>query len=87
MKFRLPCQFQRIFILPNFVFVLINERYRILILASESCHRGGSLGAVVPSGSFLFEYGSVAYQIDGDDEQNRTQVIFFHPRVELVTLG
>ena len=44
MRFRLPCQFQRIFILQNFVFVLINERYRILILSSESCHRGGSLG-------------------------------------------
>ena len=44
MKFRLPCQFQRIFILPNFVFVLINERYRFLILSSESCPRGGSLG-------------------------------------------
>ena len=44
MKFRLPCQFQWIFILPNFVFVLINERYRILIVSSESCHGVGSLG-------------------------------------------
>ena len=35
---------------------------------------------------FFFKHGHVAYQIDGDDEQNKMQVIF-HPRVKLVTLG
>ena len=35
----------------------------------------GALG--VPRGSklFFFKHGHVAYQIDGDDEQNRMQVI------------
>ena len=44
----------------------------------------GALG--VPMGSFFFKHGHVAYQIDGDYEQNRMQVTF-HPRVKLVTLG
>ena len=37
----------------------------------------GALG--VPKGSkifFFFKYGHVAYQIDGDDKQNRMQVTF-----------
>ena len=37
----------------------------------------GPLG--VPRGSqkfFFFKHGHVVYQIDGDDEQNRMQVIF-----------
>ena len=33
-----------------------------------------------------FKHCHVAYQIDGDDKQNRMQVNF-HPRVKLVTLG
>ena len=45
----------------------------------------GALG--VPRGSNnFFSNGHVAYQIDGDDEQNKMQEIF-HPRVKLVTLG
>ena len=34
----------------------------------------GALG--VPRGSFFLKHGDVAYQIDGDDEQNRMQVAF-----------
>ena len=34
-----------------------------------------------PGGNF-FKHGHMAYQIDGDDEQNRMQV---NPRVKLVT--
>ena len=34
----------------------------------------GALG--VPRGSFFFKHGHVAYQIDGDDKQNRMQVTF-----------
>ena len=30
----------------------------------------------VPSGSFFIKHGHVAYQIDGDDKQNRMQVKF-----------
>ena len=30
----------------------------------------------LPRGSFFFKHGHVAYQIDGDDEQNRMQVTF-----------
>ena len=45
----------------------------------------GALG--VPRGSiFFFKHGHVAYQIEGDDEQNRMQVAYY-PRVKLVTLG
>ena len=45
----------------------------------------GALG--VPRGSnYFFKHCHVAYQIDGDDEQNRMQVNFHH-RVKLVTLG
>ena len=45
---------------------------------------GGGWGCL--GGHFFFKHGHVAYQIDGDDEQNRMQVNFY-PRVELVTLG
>ena len=39
--------------------------------------QGADLGMLrVPRGSkiYIFEYGHVAYQIDGDDEKNRMQV-------------
>ena len=36
----------------------------------------GALGAPKKSKQFFFKHGHVAYQIDGDDEQNRKQVIF-----------
>ena len=51
--------------------------------------QGWDLGAQgLPRGSkkIIFKHGHVAYQIDGDDEQNRMQEKF-HPRVKLVTLG
>ena len=51
----------------------------IFILSPGSCPRGRTLGALgVPRGSinFFFKHGHVAYQIDGDDEQNKMQVTF-----------
>ena len=44
---------------------------------------GGTGGA---QGLIFFKHGHVAYQIDGDDEQNKMQVNFY-PSVKLVTLG
>ena len=45
----------------------------------------GALG--YPGGqTFFFKHGHVAYQINGDDEQNKCQK-HLHPRVKLVTLG
>ena len=41
---------------------------------------------VCPYGHLFCKNGNVAYQIDGDDGQNRMQVKYFHPRVKLVTL-
>ena len=39
--------------------------------------QGSDLMALgVPRGHFFFKHGHVAYQIDGDDEQNRIQVNF-----------
>ena len=51
--------------------------------------KGSDFGALgVPRGQkkFFFQHGHVAYQIVGDDEQNRMQV-HFHPTVYMVTLG
>ena len=48
---------------------------RIFILLPGSCPRGGSLrrwGDKVFN--FFFKHGHVAYQVDGDDKQNRMQV-------------
>ena len=72
MKFRLPCQFQRIFILPNFVFGLINERYRILILSTESCHRGGSLGRCGAQW-VIFISNMVVWHIKSTEMTSRTE--------------
>ena len=52
---------------------------RILILSPRSCPRGGTLGHWgYPGGLtiFFFKHGHVAYQIDGNDEQNKMQVTF-----------
>ena len=52
---------------------------RIFILSLGSCPMGGTLGHwVCPGGQkfIFFKHGHVAYQIDGDDEQNRMQVKF-----------
>ena len=73
------------------MFVLTNERYKtyqtgFLILSPGSCPRGRTGGAEGAKKNFFFKHGHVAYQIKGDDEQNRMQVKF-HPRVKLVTLG
>ena len=51
----------------------------IFILLPGSCPRGGTLGRWGCPGvkkNFFFKHGHVVYQIDGDDEQNRTQVKF-----------
>ena len=65
--------------LPNFVFVLPkwkiqNISDRILIMLPWSCPRGQTKGC--QGGQKKFKHGHVAYQIDGDDEQNRMQVKF-----------
>ena len=72
----------KIFI-PNFVCVLTNERYKAYQTGFSFCHTGhdpgwdfGALG--VPRGvkKLFFKHGHVAYQINGDDEQNKMQVTF-----------
>ena len=76
----------KIFI-PNVVCVFTNDRYKTYQTGFLFCHTGhapgwdfGALG--VPRGggggtkSFFFKHGHVAYQIDGDDEQNKMQVTF-----------
>ena len=71
----------KIFI-PNFVCVLTNERYKLYQTEFLFCRLGhapgvglwGTGGAEVVI--FFFKHGHVAYQIDGDDEQNRMQVTF-----------
>ena len=68
----------KIFI-PNFVCVLTNVRYKTyqtgFSLSPGSCPRGGTLGYWgCPGYIFFFKHGHVAYQINGDDEQNKMQV-------------
>ena len=48
----------------------------IFILSPGPCPRGGTLALGRPGGQklFYFKHGQLAYQIDGDDEQNRTKV-------------
>ena len=51
----------------------------IFILSPGSCPRvwtSGHWGYPGGSNNFFFEHGHVAYQIDGDDEQNKMQVTF-----------
>ena len=49
---------------------------RDFILSPGSCPRGdfGAMGVPRGSNNFFFKHGHVAYQIDGDDEQNKMQV-------------
>ena len=61
--------------------VLTNERYKTYQTGFSFYRTGhapgwdfGALG--VPGGHFFFKHGHVAYQIDGDDEQNKIQVTF-----------
>ena len=72
----------KIFIL-NFVCVLTNERYKTYQTGFLFCRLGhapgvGLWGTGVPRGgqTFFFKHGHVAYQIDGDDEQNKMQITF-----------
>ena len=51
----------------------------IFILSPGSCPRDGTLGHwgyLGGSNIFFFKHGHVAYQIEGDDEQNKMQVTF-----------
>ena len=50
----------------------------IFILSPGSCPRGGTLALGRPGRQklFYFKHGQLAYQMDGDDEQNRMHVIF-----------
>ena len=66
----------KIFI-PNFVCVLTNERYNTYQTGFLFCRLGhvpgvGLWGTGGTQGSNIFfpKHGQVAYQIDGDDEQN-----------------
>ena len=60
----------KIFI-PNFVCVLTNERYKTYQTGFSFCRLGHG-----GQKNFFFKHSHVAYQIDGDDEQNRMQVKF-----------
>ena len=49
----------------------------IFILSPGPCPRGGTLALGRPGGQKLFYFnGQLAYQIEGDDEQNRMKVKF-----------
>ena len=71
----------KIFIL-NFVCVPTNERYKTYQTGFLFCPLGNAPGVRLWGAwgaqgvKFFFKHGHVAYQIDGDDEQNRMQVIF-----------
>ena len=72
----------KIFI-PNLVCVLTYERYKTYQTEFLFCHLGhapgfGLRGTGGAQGvkNVLFKLGLMAYQIDGDDEQNRMQVKF-----------
>ena len=66
----------------NFVCVLTNERYKTNQTGFLFCCLGhapgvGLWGTGGAQGvKFFFKHGHVAYQIDGDDEQNKMQVTF-----------
>ena len=68
--------------LPNFVFVLTNERYKTYqtgFLFSCLGHVAGvglSRAWGAEGVKKIFKHGHVTYQIDGDDKQNRMQVNF-----------
>ena len=71
----------KIFI-PNIVSVLANERYKTYQTGFLFCRlgHGPGVGLLGTGGArwvnFFFKHGHVVYQMDGDDEQNRVQVIF-----------
>ena len=73
----------KIFI-PNFVCVLTNERYKtyqtgfysVVWVMPQGWDFGALGGTQGVKHIFFFKHGHVAYQIDGDDEQNKMQVTF-----------
>ena len=72
--------FSKIFI-PNFVCVLINERYKTYQTGFLFCRLGhapglGLWGTGDAQGfkNLFFKHGHVAYKIDGDDEHNIWEV-------------
>ena len=70
-------------LIPNFVCVLTNERYKTYQSGFSFCGLGhaqgvGLSGAGGTQGVIFFKHVHVAYQIDGDDEQNRMQVKFLY---------
>ena len=70
----------KIFI-TNFLCVLTNERYKTYQTGFLFCRLGDAQGwdfraLGVPRRSKKFKHGHVAYQIDGDDKQNRMQITF-----------
>ena len=69
--------------IPNFVCVLTNKRHKTYQTGFSFCRLGhapggGTLGRWGAQGvkNIFFKHGHVAYQIDGDDKQNRMQVKF-----------
>ena len=72
----------KIFI-PNFV-CYTNERCKTYQTGFSLCHLGhapgvglwGAGGAQGVKKNIFFKHGHVAYQINGDDEQNKMQVKF-----------
>ena len=80
-KFRLTCQFERFLyqtLCVLYKWKIQNISDRIFILSPWSCPRVGLWGAGVPRGGqkSCFKHGHVAYQIVGDDEQNKMRVKF-----------
>ena len=66
----------KIFVL-NFMFVLKNKRNGIFIMSPGSYSRGWDLGLLgVKFFNFFSKHGRVAYQIEGDGQQNGIQVKF-----------
>ena len=70
-------------LIPNFVCVLTNERYKTYQTGSSFCCEGHAPGVGLRGAGdvqgvnfFLFKHGHLAYQIEGDDTQNRMQVKF-----------
>ena len=68
--------------MANFVCVLTNERHKTDQTGFSFCRLSHAPGVGLwgdggcPGGNFFFKHDHVAYQIEGDDEPNRTQVKF-----------
>ena len=81
-KFRLPCQFQRFLYQTLCVFSQLKDTKHIrrdFYSVAWVMPQGWDFGALgVPRGPniFFFKHGHIAYQIDGDDEQNKMQATF-----------